>query len=125
MRSDNIAMLARLIVLVAVLEAPLGAATPEFRQGEKATVLIFTTTDCPISNAMLPEVSRLEREFASQGVSFTLVHVDPDTTAAKAREHAKSYGIRMPFLLDPEHQLVKRYQATPYDPKESKTTAVK
>jgi hypothetical protein len=113
MRFDNIAKLGSFIVLVAaVLQAPLDAATPEYRHGERASVLIFTTTDCPISNAMLPEISRLAREFTPQGVSFTLVHVDPDTTMTKAREHAKSYEIRIPLVLDPHHQLVKRYQAT-------------
>src|SRR4051812_40861110 len=92
--------------------ASLHAAAPEFARGEKATVLMFTTTDCPISNAMLPEVSRLQREYAPKGVSLTLVHVDPDTTQAKAREHAKAYDLSIPFVLDPQHQLVKRYGAT-------------
>jgi hypothetical protein len=92
--------------------AAAAAAPPEFNQGEKASVLIFTTMDCPIANAMLPELARLHQEFPGQGVAFTLVHVDPDTTSGKAREHAKSYGISVPFVLDPKHELVKRYHAT-------------
>jgi hypothetical protein len=74
-------------------------------------VLIFTTTDCPIANAMLPEIARIAQEFSEKGVAFTLVHVDPDTTIAKARDHAKEYVIGLPVLLDPKHELVKRCKA--------------
>jgi hypothetical protein len=38
--------------------------------------------------------------------------VDPDTSAATVREHAKSYGISIASVLDPKHELVKRYKAT-------------
>lgn len=87
-------------------------AASAFSHGEKATVLIFTTTDCPIANAMLPELLKLQREFEPQGVAFTLIHVDPDTTVAKAHEHAKAYGIHLPSVLDPQHALVRQFQAT-------------
>lgn len=90
----------------------LCAAAPKFERGEKATVLLFTTTDCPVANALLPEIARIQQDFTAQGVAFTLVHVDPDTTTAKAREHAEAYGIKMPTVFDPEHHLVKRYKAT-------------
>jgi thiol-disulfide isomerase/thioredoxin len=94
------------------LSSAAAAAAPAFQRGEKASVLIFTTTDCPIANAMLPELARLQEAFAPKGVSFTLVHVDPDTTPASAQEHAKSYKVTVPMVLDPKHALVKRYHAT-------------
>jgi hypothetical protein len=94
------------------LAVPLCAAPPAFKHGERASVLIFTTTDCPIANAMLPEITRIEQEFSKQGVAFTLVQVDPDTNAAAVREHDKSYGISIPSVLDPKHELVRRYKAT-------------
>lgn len=104
---------AALFVLVASLAfTTLPAAAPEFQSGKKATVLLFTTIDCPVANALLPEITRIQREFTAQGVTFALVHVDPDTTEAKAREHASAYGIQMPIVLDPKHHLVKRCQAT-------------
>ncbi len=92
--------------------ALLDGETPTFQHGEKASVLIFTTTNCPIANAMQPEIARLHYEFKDKGVVFTLVHIDPDTTAAKAREHADAYSITVPYVLDPHHVLVKRYGAT-------------
>ena len=90
----------------------LQGAPPSFQHGDKASVLIFTTTDCPVANAMQPEIARLHDEFRGKGVAFTLVHVDPDTTAAKAKEHATAYSITVPYVLDPTHALVKRYGAT-------------
>lgn len=100
------------LLAACALAVPLCAAPPSFQHGDKATVLIFTTTDCPIANAMLPEIARLHREFASRGVAFTLVHADPDTSQAAAWEHAKSYHVGLPFVLDPKHQLVRQFKAT-------------
>src|SRR5258707_14271464 len=94
------------IAFVAIIGNSLGAAVPEFRRGDKASVLIFTTTDCPIANAMLPEITRIQQEFSKKGITFTLVQVDPDTSAAAVREHAKSYGISIPYVLYPKHELV-------------------
>ena len=99
-----------LLVSVCLFAVPATAA-PEFKRGEKASVLIFTTTDCPVANAMMPEITRLQKEYAAKGIAFTLVHVDPDTTDALARKHAKDYGVSVPFALDPKHELVKRYKA--------------
>src|SRR5687767_8658449 len=101
-----------LCLAVGLMAIPPHAAAPEFKRGEQGSVLIVTTTDCPVANAMLPEIARVQRDFAPRGITFTLVHVDPDTTAAKAREHAKAYSITMPLLLDPMHELVKRCKAT-------------
>ncbi len=101
-----------IVPLLLSLAATLAdAAPPAYSHGEKATVLIFTTTDCPIANAMIPEIKRLHEEFTQQGVAFTLVHVDPDTTEAAAREHARNYQVNIPFVLDPNHDLVKRLGA--------------
>src|SRR6187399_476273 len=90
----------RMLFLIINLIAGASHAAPTFQRGEKASVLIFTTTDCPIANAMLPELARLQEAFVAKGVSFTLVHVDPDTTLSDAQEHAKSYKVKMSLLID-------------------------
>src|SRR5215470_16766602 len=45
--------------------------------GVKATVFIFTSTDCPISNRYAPEVRRIVAAFAQRGVAFRLVYPNP------------------------------------------------
>jgi phosphoserine phosphatase len=73
----------------------------------KATVFLFTRTDCPISNRYAPEVRRLTEKFAASGVTFWLVYADPDESAAAIRRHLKAYGYRAGVLRDPHHDLVR------------------
>jgi tetratricopeptide (TPR) repeat protein len=48
--------------------------------GRGPTVLVFTRTDCPISNRYAPELRRLGERFARRGVFFRLVYADPTET---------------------------------------------
>ena len=62
----------------------------------KAIVLIFVLPDCPICNSYIPEINRLQEEFAHRGVTdafwFT---IDPEMTAQ--REAAACSRIRHPM----------------------------
>ena len=78
----------------------------------KAVALVFLLPDCPIANSFIPEINRLHESFAPRGVTLVLVHADSETTAEKAREHAREYQIKPPVLLDPHHQWVQRAGAT-------------
>ena len=77
-----------------------------FKEGIKAKVFIFSTIDCPVANGYSPEISRLAKVYKDRGVSFHLIHVDPDTDLAKAKKHAQEYSLSLPILLDPKHELV-------------------
>ncbi len=51
------------------------------------TVLVFTTTDCPISNRYAPEIKRLTAKFAGKA-RFVLVYpVAGDTDPIDSRAH--------------------------------------
>ena len=82
------------------------------RAGVKATVLLFTSSDCPISNRYAPEVQRLSGKFAPAGVSFWLVYPNPSDTRDVIREHVKTFAYAMGALRDPQHALVKRVEVT-------------
>ncbi len=84
---------------------PLQSAAP-------LVVLMFTRTDCPISNRYAPEIGRLTGKFAGRGVDFWLVYPDPDTTGPQIREHQRQYGLTCAALRDPGHELVDRAGAT-------------
>lgn len=73
---------------------------------KKAIVFLFVRADCPISNRYAPEVRRLVQRFASEGVAFKLVYVDPSETPEQIREHMREYGYHMSALRDNEHALV-------------------
>ena len=67
---------------------------------------IFTRTDCPIANRYAPEIQRLHRAFAPQGVAFRLVYLDAGEPVEAIRTHLREYGYDIPALRDPRHVLV-------------------
>jgi AhpC/TSA family protein len=79
--------------------------------GEKAVVLLFIRTDCPISNRYAPALQRLYKRFAPQGIDFRLVYPEPGLTAAAMRKHREEYGYTIPARLDAGHQYVARARA--------------
>ncbi len=80
--------------------------------GGRAAVLIVAGIECPISNGYSPEINRLCDEYTKQQVKFYIIYADSDLSAAAAREHARSYGIECPVLLDPRHELTRMLGAT-------------
>jgi hypothetical protein len=72
----------------------------------KAVVLVFTRSDCPISNRYAPEVERLYERFGPGGFDFWLVYVDATESEDAIRKHVREYGYRFGALLDRRHDLV-------------------
>ncbi len=79
--------------------------TGEFRQN-KATVLVFIATDCPISNSYIPELSRIGND--SRDVAFFAVYSDRDKGIAELRKHRGEYRIGFPALVDPQATLARQ-----------------
>ena len=79
------------------------ARTPAVR----ATVFLFVSVECPVSNRYAPEVKRLHDRFEAQGVDMVLVYPNPADTANKIREHLKAFAYPVRALRDPQHELVK------------------
>jgi hypothetical protein len=80
--------------------------------GVKATVLLFISTDCPVSNRYAPELRRLSESFASKGIAFWLVYPNPAESPRQIRDHLTSFSFPMQALRDPEHALAKWVHAT-------------
>lgn len=76
-----------------------------------ATVLIFVSDDCPISNRYIPEILRLRESYGGRGVCFWMVHPDATETARAIRKHDKEFNLTIPALRDPRHDLVKLAKA--------------
>ena len=88
------------------------AVQPLQARHQRASVLIFITADCPISNGYAPEINSIVAGYAASNIDFWLVHVDQNFSAQEARKHAAEYGYRCPVLLDPALQLVRASGAT-------------
>jgi hypothetical protein len=85
-----------------------GAPVDPFKSDARAVVLVFTATDCPISNRYAPEIERIHRRFAAKKVSFWLVYPNPGESVEAIRAHVGDFGYGFGVLRDPEHSLVKR-----------------
>ncbi len=80
--------------------------------GVRLVVLIFAASDCPISNRYVPEIARLNGEFASRGVRIWWVFPNADDTAALVTQHDRDFAIREDTVLDPAQNLVRLAHAT-------------
>jgi peroxiredoxin len=76
------------------------------------TVVVFTRTDCPISNRAAPEIRHVYEIFHPRGVELYLIYVDPRQPPDAIRAHLKEYEYPCPALRDPEHSLVAATGAT-------------
>jgi hypothetical protein len=84
----------------------------EAAPGTNAIVFIFTSAECPISNRYAPDVQRLHRRFAPEGVQFWLVYPNPADSPDIITRHVRNFSYPMRALRDPQHELVKLVGAT-------------
>ena len=73
----------------------------------RAVVIFFTTTDCPLSNGYVPEMNRIRVEYAPLGVAFYAVQTDTTIPDVQVQHHAREFGFTFPVLLDPNQILVR------------------
>jgi hypothetical protein len=84
------------------------AASP----GVKATVLVFVSTECPISSRYAPDLRGLAERFRGEGIRFWLVYANPGEEVRAIRVHQHAYGYAIDALRDTDHRLVQRAKAT-------------
>jgi peroxiredoxin len=92
----------------ALQDAHGGHHTAEEWANCKAVVLFFLATDCPVSNGYAPDMTRLAKKYAGQGVIVWGVHPDPDVTPEAAVKHAGEYSLPFPIVLDPQQRLARQ-----------------
>ena len=79
---------------------------------QKAVVLFFVTTDCPVGNSYVPEMNRLREAYGARGVGFYAVQADPTVANDMVARYARDYRYSFPLLLDPTQILVRHANAT-------------
>jgi len=81
-------------------------------RGVRAHVLVFTTTDCPISNRYAAEITRLAALYKAQGVQFWMVYPVASDTPDAIRAHVGRFGLQLPVARDTRGSLVRRTGVT-------------
>jgi len=60
---------------------------------ERPVVTFFIASDCPISNAYAPEISRICRAYADKGVACTLAYEDTTIASGALEQHRSEYQL--------------------------------
>jgi hypothetical protein len=103
-----------MIRLISVAFAALLAAVDPFHPapGTKATVLLFVSSTCPVSNRYAPDFRRLSDEYSKAGVAFWLIYPDPADTDKDIHDHTAEFKLPGTPIRDVTRALVKRAGAT-------------
>jgi hypothetical protein len=80
--------------------------------GTRATVLLFVSSTCPVSNRYAPDFRRLSDEYSKAGVAFWLIYPDPADTDKDVREHIAEFKLPGTPVRDVTHTMTKRAGAT-------------
>ncbi len=90
---------ARAAEFVAVEEVAGRLAVAEGKHGP-VNVLVFLSHDCPVSNALAPELNRIVRHYRPLGVAFYFVYAEDDLSDADAAKHAREFGLAAAATVD-------------------------
>ena len=76
------------------------------------SVLVFYSSECPISNAYSPTLGVLAAAFPAERVKWVGVCIDPDLSDADVRAHARDFNLKFPVVRDRQGTLARRMGAT-------------
>ena len=88
------------------------AASPLQGKPGRLALFVFLEDGCPIARALSPEIERIGREAQESGVDVALVYPNPSAEHDEIRAHNRDFGLTLPTLLDPSHQVVNAVGAT-------------
>jgi peroxiredoxin/mono/diheme cytochrome c family protein len=67
---------------------------------QKAVVVVFIGTECPVNNAYMPRLVELHKTYADKGVAFVGINSNNQDTATRVMAHAKDHKLPFPVLKD-------------------------
>ncbi len=81
----------------------------------KATIFLFVSSQCPISNVYTPRFQGLANDYADKGVQVFAVYSDRQESRAEVAAHVRTHGITFPVIKDERNVLADRLgaQCTP------------
>jgi protein-disulfide isomerase len=88
--------------------APVSISTTQ----APATVVVFVSTGCPISNAYNDRMNAIHKDYAARGVQFAFVNANSNETAEQVEQHAKTNGFAFKVYKDPGNTLADQLGAT-------------
>ena len=87
-------------VSLGTLRSPDGQHIDLAAPADGLTVLVFYSSECPISNAYSPTLGSLIADFPAKPVKWVGVCVDPDLSDADLKAHARDFNLKFPVVRD-------------------------
>jgi hypothetical protein len=120
---NSIVKVPRLIGWIAATVAASGAALQMrdvdgqllsfFQPSGKISLLLFISSDCPISNSYAPEIQRICQGYGPKGVACSLLYEDLAADSTAVRKHLEDYRFRgIPAVIDARRAAAKQAKAT-------------
>ena len=101
-----------ILVPLVLLAAAAGASEIRVDPGtSRATVIVFISAQCPVSNAYNDRMSALYRDYSARDVRFLFVNANQNESASEVAAHTKSAGFPFPLLKDDGNALADRFGA--------------
>jgi peroxiredoxin len=75
------------------------------------SVVVFTSTNCPVSNAYNDRMNAVYRDYSAKGVKFIFVNANQNESASEVATHAKSVGFTFPVYKDANNILADKFNA--------------
>ena len=76
-----------------------------------ATVVVFYSTECPISNAFSPTLAALAEAHAADPLAVVGICVDADLPAEDVAKHAREFHLNFPVVQDRDGSITARFAA--------------
>lgn len=123
--SRSILLLLAMVLILSSVNVSAGPP-PEFRLqdvdgnwfslsehlGENVVYVSFWATWCVPCRREMPHLQKLHEEFADQGLTMIGVNTDPPGTTSKIKPYIKRYKISYTTLLDPNNNVLDKYNPT-------------
>lgn len=78
----------------------------------KAIVLIFISTQCPVSNAYNSRMIELNKKFNGKGITFIGINSNKEENNISIKKHAKEKGLDFLILKDEKNIIANKLNAT-------------
>ena len=78
---------------------------------QKAIVVVFLGTECPINNLFLPVLAQLHKDYSTQGVAFLGINSNRQDTPERVATHARRNEIPFAIVKDPNNEVADLFGA--------------
>jgi peroxiredoxin len=78
----------------------------------KAIVLMFIATRCPVSNSYNERMAALDKDYREKGVVFLGINANKEESSEEIRNHAKEHGFAFTILKDAGNKVADKLEAS-------------